>query len=315
MQEKKIFPLLAAVPLALAATSPESAPLIYGNPDDACFVSEFPATGSNKIGGYITFTALDGLAKVNIKISSMEPNLLYHIHAKPVDPSDETCDSTGGHFNPYNGTSPCGKDLSKCEVGDLSGKYGNIDFSYFESEYLDPYLSLVEGDESYIGGKSITLHYLNGTRYACSNIVPCKLLKEDPAESETETETASSSSEETVTSESPKETEESELPKHEKKEKVHKSFEPTVTEDKKEVETSKTKKSKKTSAPKKKKEKNEKKEKKEKKVKKEKKAVEEYKGNDTNGSGGHSTHNMGNSNWNKASALGSVAALLMSLLV
>ncbi|KAL2706789.1 hypothetical protein KLU848_4614 [Kluyveromyces marxianus] len=314
MQEKKIFPLLAAVPLALAATSPESAPLIYGNPDDACFVSEFPATGSNKIGGYITFTALDGLAKVNIKISSMEPNLLYHIHAKPVDPSDETCDSTGGHFNPYNGTSPCGKNLSKCEVGDLSGKYGNIDFSYFESEYLDPYLSLVEGDESYIGGKSITFHYLNGTRYACSNIVPCKLPKEDPAESETETETASFS-EETVTSESPKETEESKLPKHEKKEKVHKSFEPTVTEDKKEVETSKTKKSKKTSAPKKKKEKMEKKEKKEKKVKKEKKAVEEYKSNDTNGSGGHSTHNMGNSNWNKASALGSVAALLMSLLV
>lgn len=157
---------------------------MYENPSKACYLAEFPQVGSNKVGGYITFTSLDGIAKVNVKLSSLEPNLQYHIHEAPVDPLDPTCESTKGHLDPYKGEFPCGKDLSKCEVGDLSGKYGNIDFSYFETEYLDPYISLIEGDPSFIGGKSVTIHLLDGTRYACSNIVPCKKPKAPKKEEE-----------------------------------------------------------------------------------------------------------------------------------
>ena len=180
MQQKKLIPILVALPIALAGADRESAPVVYENPEKACYLAEFPQVGSDKVGGYITFTSLDGIAKVNVRISTLEPKLQYHIHEKPVDPSDPTCESTKEHLNPYNGQVPCGNDISKCEVGDLSGKYGNIDYSYYETEYLDPYLSLIEGDPAFVGGRSITLHYSNGTRYACADIVPCEKLKPSP---------------------------------------------------------------------------------------------------------------------------------------
>jgi Cu/Zn superoxide dismutase len=54
--------------------------------------------------------------------------VVYHIHEKPV-PADGNCTGTGAHLDPYKRgeTPPC--DASKkesCQVGDLSGKYGNI---------------------------------------------------------------------------------------------------------------------------------------------------------------------------------------------
>ncbi|CDO96203.1 unnamed protein product [Kluyveromyces dobzhanskii CBS 2104] len=205
MQQKKLIPLLATISLALAGTEVQSAPVVYENPEKACYLAEFPHTGSDKVGGYITFTSLDGIAKVNVRISSLEPNLQYHIHEKPVNQSDSTCASTKEHLNPYNGVVPCGKDISKCEVGDLSGKYGNIDSSYYETEYLDPYLSLIKGSPSYVGGKSITLHYTNGTRFACADIVPCRKLKPSPKPSKEEEPKEDDLKEEEPKEEEPKE--------------------------------------------------------------------------------------------------------------
>lgn len=53
---------------------------------------------------------------------------VYHIHDKPV-PADLNCTGAGAHLDPYaRGESPaCDADHKEsCQVGDLSGKYGNI---------------------------------------------------------------------------------------------------------------------------------------------------------------------------------------------
>lgn len=54
----------------------------------------------------------------------------YHIHEMPMQ-SGRGCASTGGHLDPYRrGSSPVCDSLEpeSCEVGDLSGKYGKLEF-------------------------------------------------------------------------------------------------------------------------------------------------------------------------------------------
>jgi hypothetical protein len=53
---------------------------------------------------------------------------VYHIHDKAV-PADGNCTGAGAHLDPYaRGESPACDSNSKqtCQVGDLSGKYGNV---------------------------------------------------------------------------------------------------------------------------------------------------------------------------------------------
>ncbi|QEU62360.1 hypothetical protein KDRO_F02880 [Kluyveromyces lactis] len=337
MQQKKLIPILVTLPMALAGADRESAPVIYENPEKACYLAEFPQVGSDKVGGYITFTSLDGIAKVNVRISTLEPKLQYHIHEKPVDPSDPSCESTKEHLNPYNGEVPCGNDISKCEVGDLSGKYGNIDNSYYETEYLDPYLSLIEGDPAFVGGRSITLHYSNGTRYACADIVPCEKLKpspkppkeDDPKEKEPkEKEPKDDKSEEEKPKEDKKtkkerkkaKKEEEKKQKEDKKNKKHSDkknkkheddeyseAEPSVTEEKR-VETSFTKKPHHTTSAA---------------LKEGYKEVKnetdtEWKTDDGHYNGtetDHSTALNDAHNWKRTSSIGSIIAFMMSLLI
>ena len=52
----------------------------------------------------------------------------YHVHVNPV-PADGNCTATGAHLDPYNRGVVTACDATKpesCQVGDLSGKYGNI---------------------------------------------------------------------------------------------------------------------------------------------------------------------------------------------
>ena len=98
--------------------------------------------------------------------------LVYHIHTLPV-PSDGNCSATMGHLDPTNrGESPAcdptRPDL--CQVGDLSGKYGNITTEAdFTASYTDAFLSTQMGSGSFFGDKSVVIHTSNATRITCAN--------------------------------------------------------------------------------------------------------------------------------------------------
>jgi hypothetical protein len=120
---------------------------------------------------------------------------VYHIHAFPV-PLDGNCSGTLGHLDPFvRGETPScnASDPQTCQVGDLSGKHGNITTSgSFQttyvclltlhiilpgpiltlltlSSYLDLYATTEEGLGSFFGNRSIVVHTQNKTRLNCAN--------------------------------------------------------------------------------------------------------------------------------------------------
>ena len=104
----------------------------------------------------------------------------FHVHKFPVPPKrnedDSPCGRTGGHFNPHNidsSTSPKAGTgtFDKYEVGDLSGKYGNLKgIDHLQEKLVDPNLSLF-GKHSILG-RSIVIHKTPiPRRWVCSNIV------------------------------------------------------------------------------------------------------------------------------------------------
>lgn len=116
-----------------------------------------------------------GEVKVQAKLQKLPKEggpFLYYIHEKPV-PSDGDCAAIMGNFNPYMGSQNATLNATEAagvEVGDLSGKHGNITKKSFKTSYVDPYLSLNETDPAFIGNRSIAIQYANGTRFACANI-------------------------------------------------------------------------------------------------------------------------------------------------
>ncbi|XP_065886494.1 uncharacterized protein [Dysidea avara] len=100
----------------------------------------------------------------------------YHVHDFPVDetaPGSEKCANSfaGDHFNPRNVVRDTSSPITfdAYEIGDLSGKYGSLaDQDSINVIYSDPYLSLFGVDS--IVGRSIVIHYPNGSRWLCANI-------------------------------------------------------------------------------------------------------------------------------------------------
>ncbi|KAK3941802.1 Cu,Zn superoxide dismutase-like protein [Diplogelasinospora grovesii] len=96
----------------------------------------------------------------------------YHVHLDPV-PSDGNCTGTGGHLDPYqredlpacNGSTP-----AKCEVGDLSGKYGTLAGPSANKTFNDPYSALNRIDLGWIGNRAIVFHDASSARIACANL-------------------------------------------------------------------------------------------------------------------------------------------------
>ena len=99
----------------------------------------------------------------------------YHVHEFPVDEAiqgSSKCTAAGGHYNPRNivrnSSSPT--TLDAYEIGDLSGKFGGLlGQDTINSSYSDPYLPLF-GTESIVG-RSVVIHYPNGDRWLCANIM------------------------------------------------------------------------------------------------------------------------------------------------
>jgi hypothetical protein len=89
-------------------------------------------------------------------------------------PDNGNCTATGAHLDPYlrGEAPPCDASAPEtCQVGDLSGKHGDIptDQDAWETSYVDLYASTVEGYEGFFGNRSIVFHYPNKTRITCAN--------------------------------------------------------------------------------------------------------------------------------------------------
>jgi hypothetical protein len=98
----------------------------------------------------------------------------YHIHVNKV-PKDGNCTAALGHLDPYNRTTTpaCDPEAPEtCQVGDLSGKHGEIvagPDTPFQDTYMDYYLSTKAGDVAFFGNLSVVVHAANDTRLDCGN--------------------------------------------------------------------------------------------------------------------------------------------------
>ena len=99
----------------------------------------------------------------------------YHVHEYPVGPGDSGSDRcasefTGGHWNPFGiGNNPAAITSDEYEIGDLSGKFGNLSgLDDISDVYSDPNIPL-SGPNSILG-RSIVIHYPNGSRWLCSDV-------------------------------------------------------------------------------------------------------------------------------------------------
>lgn len=154
--------------------SATAAPQISKNPSNVIAIADFPAGGSQKFSGFVTFMVVKGLVNVHVDVAGLPENsgpFVYHIHEKSL-PGSLDCELAGLHLNPYNAPELCDAQLdnSYCQVGDLSGKHGFINTTCFETTYVDPYLALSKNSKASILNKSIVFHYANLTKLACANI-------------------------------------------------------------------------------------------------------------------------------------------------
>lgn len=105
----------------------------------------------------------------------------YHIHTDPV-PANGNCSAAGKHLDPTSAgdATPCdAREPETCQVGDLSGKYGNVtagagDGEFVHVVYRDAFLSTDAASAAFVGGRSVVVHLNNGTRFACANLVKCE---------------------------------------------------------------------------------------------------------------------------------------------
>ncbi|PVZ99044.1 hypothetical protein BB558_004938 [Smittium angustum] len=118
---------------------------------------------------------------VKVSISGLTPNqnYTYHIHEAPV-PADGNCTLTKLHFDPLKANKLDGKyvcnpkDITTCELGDMSGIYGKAIVSkageIYENKFSIPKLNLYPGNMFYVGDLSVVIHDGTSKRVACANI-------------------------------------------------------------------------------------------------------------------------------------------------
>ncbi|CAB4378333.1 uncharacterized protein OCT59_011387 [Rhizophagus irregularis] len=122
----------------------------------------------------------DGEMKIIVNVKDgLDVGLVYpfHIHEFPV--RNHNCSTAGGHLDPTNAAVEgklymCDPNQpKKCEVGDLSGKYGGLIPNikgHVHKQINDPFVKIFGSFG--IRGRSIVIHKpdLNKTRLDCANI-------------------------------------------------------------------------------------------------------------------------------------------------
>ena len=129
------------------------------------------------VSGVISFSQATALSPTMLRISLAGLNgqaQQFHVHVSPTQQSSsDPCGpaATGGHFNPLNvpagACTPMTPNL--CEVGDLSGKHGEL-LNLLTADWTkyDSYLPL-SGTNSIIG-RSVVIHKPDGSRWVCADI-------------------------------------------------------------------------------------------------------------------------------------------------
>jgi hypothetical protein len=167
---KSIASVLAIAGLAAAQTKEYT----HGHADikmngiDAMFTFDKVPGGMN-----ITVTVNSG---INATAQILPVGYEYHVHVNPVGPNNN-CMATGLHLDPakVGVVKPCEPaNLTTCQTGDLSGKYGNFIGSETGAlppkTYLDTQLTFTGEGENAMLGRSVVIHN-NGTRVACANLI------------------------------------------------------------------------------------------------------------------------------------------------
>lgn len=142
---------------------------------------------NNAVEGRVMFSQINhGPTNVLVKVKGLAngKEYPYHVHVTPVD-ENGSCEAaaTGGHYDPFGANTGESYNCNPvnhitCEVGDLSGKWGNLvgvssASTYVISRYQDSRLAM-SGQYSIIG-RSIVIHS-GSARYLCANIVPKILI-------------------------------------------------------------------------------------------------------------------------------------------
>ncbi|KAK8156288.1 superoxide dismutase [Phyllosticta citrichinensis] len=147
------------------------------NPPATVYQAIFDQPKSNVRGVVVASSVGPGLpVQIQVNIAGLPAEggpFPYHVHDQPVPP-DGNCTKTLAHLDPFirGEKPPCNpKKRAKCQVGDLSGKYGFAEGQAFSANYAEVYLSLVPGVGDFIGNRSIVFHYANLTRITCANFV------------------------------------------------------------------------------------------------------------------------------------------------
>ncbi|XP_019732329.1 uncharacterized protein cusr isoform X2 [Hippocampus comes] len=116
----------------------------------------------------------------NISVSLSNLNAMaggYHVHILPIKPnSSEPCSAANirGHYNPLSvnitlSPPPGNGTVDQYEIGDISGKFGLLTgLNQAQELYRDSNLPLT-GPHSIVG-RSVVIHYSNGSRMQCADI-------------------------------------------------------------------------------------------------------------------------------------------------
>ncbi|MCJ1254310.1 hypothetical protein MMC24_002125 [Lignoscripta atroalba] len=153
------------------------AEITENNPVGVVYQAILPNRNTSDIRGYIAGTANSNGTGVQFNInffgfpSAALGPFMYHIHDQPI-PSNGNCTAALAHQDPYirGEIPPCDPTQPQtCQVGDLSGKHGNITSNPFQTTYLDLYTSTESGLGSFFGNRSIVIHTSNATRLNCAN--------------------------------------------------------------------------------------------------------------------------------------------------
>ncbi|KAL1954253.1 hypothetical protein VTO42DRAFT_1486 [Malbranchea cinnamomea] len=154
------------------------AEVVSDNPVGPVYVATLPESDTTSVQGFVAATANnDGEGVVfHVEFFNLPEEggpFLYHIHDQPVPP-DGNCTATLAHLDPFirGEEPPCDPSAPQtCQVGDLSGKYGDIPngADEFIESYLDLYASVKPGIGAFFGNRSIVVHLHDKTRIACAN--------------------------------------------------------------------------------------------------------------------------------------------------
>ncbi|XP_076023423.1 uncharacterized protein cusr isoform X2 [Genypterus blacodes] len=136
--------------------------------------------GQGTSTGQVRFSQSVPLGPTVINVSLMNLDSLaggYHVHILPVKAGVPLpCSNANilGHFNPlaWNTSlspAPGTGTVDQYEIGDISGKFGMLNgLNQYEAVLMDPQMPL-RGSSS-IEGRSVVLHYKNGSRMQCATI-------------------------------------------------------------------------------------------------------------------------------------------------